>query len=342
MYYDGTKLLSLMDINGVKPELYICTSNRTGGKTTYFNRLSINRFLKSGDKFIILKRFKEDLDGCAEEYFKDIGTLFFKNNDFKSIKRCKGLYYDLYLDDKHCGYCLALNSADKIKRKSHLFSDAMAIYFDEFQSETNHYCTNEVDKFQSIHTSVARGQGKQVRYVPVYLIGNPITLLNPYYVALDITNRLNENTHFLKGDGFVMEQGFVQSASDAQKESGFNRAFSKTKYSAYNSQAVYLNDTKTFIETPKGQGKYVATIKYKSESYAIREYRELGILYVSNKIDPTFPLKISITTDDHDVNYVLLKSYDNFITLWRFFFDRGCFRFQNLQCKEAIIKCLSY
>ena len=30
-YYDGTKLLSLTDINGNRPEIYMCTTNRTGG-----------------------------------------------------------------------------------------------------------------------------------------------------------------------------------------------------------------------------------------------------------------------------------------------------------------------
>ena len=34
-YYDGTKLLSLQDINGNKPEIYMCTSNRSAGKTTF-------------------------------------------------------------------------------------------------------------------------------------------------------------------------------------------------------------------------------------------------------------------------------------------------------------------
>ena len=33
-FYDGTKLLSLMDTNGNKPEIYMCTTNRSGGKTT--------------------------------------------------------------------------------------------------------------------------------------------------------------------------------------------------------------------------------------------------------------------------------------------------------------------
>ena len=45
-YYDGTKLLSLKDINGNVPEIYICTTNRTGGKTTYFGRLVVISFFK--------------------------------------------------------------------------------------------------------------------------------------------------------------------------------------------------------------------------------------------------------------------------------------------------------
>ena len=42
-YYDGTKLLSMLDLNGNKPEIYMCTTNRTGGKTTYFARLCVNK-----------------------------------------------------------------------------------------------------------------------------------------------------------------------------------------------------------------------------------------------------------------------------------------------------------
>ena len=56
-YYDGTKLLSMKDLNGKTPELYLCTTNRTGGKTTYFGRLVVNRFIKHGKKFALLYRY---------------------------------------------------------------------------------------------------------------------------------------------------------------------------------------------------------------------------------------------------------------------------------------------
>ena len=56
-YYDGTKLLSMVDMNGNKPEIYITTTNRSAGKTTYFGRLAVRRFLRNKEKFILLYRF---------------------------------------------------------------------------------------------------------------------------------------------------------------------------------------------------------------------------------------------------------------------------------------------
>ena len=53
-YYDGTKLLSMKDINGKTPEIFMCTTNRTGGKTTYFGRLCVNRFKDKKEKFALI------------------------------------------------------------------------------------------------------------------------------------------------------------------------------------------------------------------------------------------------------------------------------------------------
>ena len=76
-YYDGTKLLSLKDINGDKPEIYICTTNRSGGKTTYFGRLCVNKWVQSGSKFCLVYRFNYELESIADKFFKDIKGLFF-------------------------------------------------------------------------------------------------------------------------------------------------------------------------------------------------------------------------------------------------------------------------
>ena len=341
-YYDGTKLLSMLDINGNKPEIYMCTTNRTGGKTTYFGRLCINRFLDKGEKFGLLYRYNYELDDIVEKFYKDLGSLFFPNYTMTSKRRASGTFQELFLNDKSCGYGLSLNNADQIKKYSHLFSDIQRMIFDEFQSETNHYCEHETKKFISVHTSIARGQGKQVRYVPVYMLSNAVSIINPYYVEMEISSRLKDDTKFLRGDGFVLEQGYIESASIEQKKSGFNRAFSKNSYTAYSSECVYLNDNKAFVEKPAGKSKYLCTLRYKGSDFALREYTESGLIYCDDKADSSFLTRISVTTDDHNINYVMLKRNDFFLSNLRYFFEHGCFRFKDMRCKEAVLSALSY
>ena len=349
-YYDGTKLLSMTDINGLKPEIYICTTNRTGGKTTYFGRLCLNRWKEKGEKFCLIYRFNYELDDVADKFFKDIGGLFFPDYTMRSERRAQGIYHELFmvrnsLDDNQgipCGYAVSLNSADQIKKYAHLFSDVERMLFDEFQSETNHYCADEITKFISVHTSIARGKSKQIRYVPVYMLANPVSIINPYYVEFGISERLRGDTKFLKGDGFVLEQGFVASASEAQKESGFNRAFSRNKYVAYSAENIYLNDNQAFVEKLSGKSHYLCTLRYNGTDYAIREYPEVGYVYCDDRPDNTFRTKISITTADHNINYVMLKRNEFFLTSLRYYFEHGSFRFKDLRCKEAVLKALSY
>ena len=341
-YYDGTKLLSMRDINGFKPEIYICVTNRTGGKTVFFNRLAVNKWHQKKGKFVLIYRYNYELDDVADKFYKDISALFFPGTYMFSKRKASGIYHELFIDKEPCGYAISLNQSDQIKKYAHLFSDANRMIFDEFQSETNHYCTDEVEKFISVHTSIARGHGEQVRYLPVYMLGNPVSIINPYYTELGISERLTAETKFLRGNGFVMEQGFVESASLAQKESGFNRAFAKNSYVAYASECVYLNDNTAFIEKPTGRSKYLVTLRYKGTDFAIREYGEAGIVYCDDKPDYTYPDRITVTTDDHAINYVMLKRNDIFLTNLRYYFERGCFRFKDLRCKEAVLKALSY
>lgn len=342
VYYDGTKLLSMKDLNGETPEIFICETNRTGGKTTYFGRLCVNAWKKRNEKFALLYRFNYELDDIADKFYKDISKLFFPGTNMTSKRRANGIFHELFINDVSCGYGLSLNSADQIKKYSHLFSDVDRMIFDEFQSETNHYCSDEVKKLLSIHTSIARGQGEQIRYVPVYMLGNPVSILNPYYIEMGISERLKDDTKFLRGDGFVMERGFIESASKAQLNSGFNRAFSRNSYVSYSAQNVYLNDNKAFVEKPTGNSRYLATLRYKGADFAIREFAESGIIYCDDKADYSFKTRITVTTDDHAINYVMLKRNDLFISNLRYYFEKGCFRFKDLRCKEAVLKALSY
>ena len=349
-YYDGTKLLSLKDINGNRPEIYIVCGNRSAGKTTYFSRMITKRYLNKGMKFCILYRFSKELKDVSDKFFNDISSLFFPDYAMFDLPRANGAFRELFIknktipDDKgsSCGFAVSLNSADEIKKYSHFFKDVTALYFDEFQSETNHYCSNEVNKLISIHVSMARGSGDLVRYLPVYMCSNSVSLLNPYFSAFDLHNRINAETKFIKGNGFVFEQTYNPEAANEQKKSGFMQAFNNNDYIKYSTDNVYLNDNLTFIEQMAGTNKYLLTIRFANKDYAIRQYINDGIIYCDDKVDETFKSKICVTTEDMNINYVMLKQNDIYINLLRTYFMKGCFRFKNLDCKNAVLSLLSY
>ena len=71
LFYNGSKLLSLMDLDGERPTFYMAMTNRSGGKSTWFYRLVMKRFLLHNKKFALLYRFKNELCGISAKFFKD-------------------------------------------------------------------------------------------------------------------------------------------------------------------------------------------------------------------------------------------------------------------------------
>lgn len=347
-YYDGTKLLSLTDLDGNRPEIYISTTNRSAGKTTFFGRWFIRKYLENKEKFGLIYRYNYELSDVPDKFFKELSLLFFPEWEMISKVKSKGIYTELFLKRKNsqellsCGYAISINNADQIKKLSHLFSDITRLLFDEFQSESKNYCANEIQKFQSIHTSIARGGGKQCRYLPVYMLSNFVTILNPYYTALSICDRLSEKTNYLRGHGWVLEQIFYSEVGNLQSESAFNRAFTGSDYAKFNTEKMYLSDSKSFVEPIKGNNRYICTIVYEGTEYAIREYPEQGIIYCDTHVDSSFTDRIAVTTSDHQINYVMLNHNDLLISVLRKYFEQGCFRFRSQACKNAVLQFIGY
>lgn len=354
-FYDGTELLSQKDIEGITPEIFMCQTNNSAGKTTWFTRWLIKKFKNTGELFMVLYRYDYELDDVEEQLFEPVHQLFFPKDtmttqkdvldkgDKKKGKKATG-YVRLFLNNQLCGFAVSLNAADMVKKKAYIFNTVSRMFMDEFQSETNKYLSDEFRKFWAIHKAVSRGGGLQSRYVPVYMCSNPITLLNPYFAHFNVASRLKTDTRFLKGRGWVLEQGHNESAAKALSESRFNIACSEgdEQYLAYSTQGVYLNDNLSFIEKLSGKSRYLLTITANGKQYGVRIYESLGYVYCDNTADPSYPITVALTTADHTASSLLIAKSNNIIKIMRQYFDSGLFRFKNLECKEIIFKLLSY
>lgn len=341
-YYDGNRIVNTLDLDKQKPAIVMIAGNRTAGKTFWVKKFLVKKFLKQGSKFIILQRFGYNLTGTADTFIKDLKQIVPEYADFDMTEKVvvKSSINSLYLNGEHCGFCISLNNADSIKKNSTLFVDVDYIFLDEFQSETGKYCPNEIDKFISIYTSVARGKGEQSRYVMALLCSNNVSLLNPYYYSLGVASRIQKDTKILRGHGWVLELVFNENARQAMVQSGIGRAFANSDYIKYSSENVYLNDSDTFIEKPTGDCRLLCVIDWENETYGIWQFN--NFMYVSRKYDPNFRTRIALDVKSHNKNTVLLKQHNLLYCLFKEYFNCGLFRFQNLRCKEMLFFLIGY
>lgn len=337
-FYNGNKLLSLMDSNGKPPELLFCCGNRTAGKTFFFKRFMLRRFVKHGEKFVVFVRFIDDIANCANGFFADIGPIAFPGHTMTQTSILHGKAAMLYFDKKPCGYVIALNDPERIKRNSALFADAERGFLDEFQSEIGKYVSDEMTKFNSIRISIARGgaKGTHTRYFPVYLCSNNVTVFNPYFDYFRIGRRLTNRTKFLRGDGWVLEQTFNVEASEAIKDKFGSMSERELMYAASNQ---YLLDNNRFVEKLPGQKRPVFVVDYNGKKYAMWSAERM--FYFSEKLPDGCSMNLSFSVNDHDTGNTLTPQSSSLVKILRRAYMANSVRFQNQECKHVFMDCMT-
>jgi hypothetical protein len=340
-YYDGSKILSMTDLDKLEPSIYMISSNRSAGKTTYYLNKAMKHFKETGRKTILLYRYQYELNS-SHEIFADVMRMNPEyGQEMQSVAMAKGMFYELFLDHESFGYSLSMNNPDSLKKYSPIFTEVDYIIFDEFQPESGKYLPNELKKFQSILLSIARGGGAQSRSVKVFMLSNYVSIMNPYYIQFGIHKRIKADTKFMRGNGWVAEFCYNESASNAIRQNGIARAFIGDGYLTSAMKKEYLFNVDTFISNPSGKNKYLFTIIHDGVNYGVRDCFESGVMYVSKKYDPSCSNVVAFKASDHNQNTTMLTHYSY---LWKNIkdaFNNGYLRFDDIQSKNAIFDILA-
>lgn len=308
-FYDNTKLLEATDANGVKPEVYfVCSRGRSAGKTYQFSKTLWEHYEKTGDKFIILTRHIQDLQGGSIAYGVMKGFLDYARPGVTLSEKTgmRGVFNNVFAHigtgdeavTEHVGYVIPLAADSKIKNVSSMFVDAWAMFMDEFQPmRSNEFLTDEVQRLDTIHTSVARGGGQSIRYVPVFMCSNAINIFNPYFVACGIVKNIQSNTRIYRGDGFIYERCMVKGLDEKRAETGFARTF-KTAENTVEDDNSWLADSGSCVEQPNGWGRAfcIGNLMRGNEMFGVKYYEQVGLYYVDRKPQkvgaPTYALTL--------------------------------------------------
>lgn len=341
-YYDGYKLLHKKDLDNQTPEIFICTGNRAAGKSYYFKRFLVDNFVKDNNKkFMVLFRKRDEMGDALEAFMEDIKTdkCFTRllQFDYECKSEMSGAYQVWYLNGCEMAFATYMNAAEKIKRSAARFIDVEWMFFDEVQSEVYAYVENEVSKFISIHTSVARGKGKQSRYLPVILVGNSASMANPYFLTLGISERYIPEAKFIRGEGWVAEFTQNKAAEEALKESRFNKAFRNNKYIQYATENSFLLDFTNFVEKMSlKDAVFVYHFIVEEKHIGCWFLNDQNMFYFCAKYDPS-EKAIALLKEDHSKETLYhVMSIDRL----RQHFDRGFVRFETLEISNIIIERL--
>lgn len=332
-FYIGNKLLSLRDLNGNKPEIFMCCGNRTAGKTFFFKRWFVKRALEKHERFVVFVRQVEAIKDAYMGFWADIGPIVWPNKQMTQRPLLHGKAGLLSIDGVPVGYVVSLNDPDTIKRNSSLFADAQRGFFDEFQSESGKYLAKEFQKFNSVRLSIARGgaQGTHSRYFPVYMCSNMVTEFNPYFEALKCLP--SKRDKFLRGDGWVLEQTFNVKAAEAIKKNFKTLSDKELQYATRNE---YLLDTNTFVDKVPGTKTCACMIRYEGKRYGIWQTQQ-GFYYVSSKLWAETPFVFALDNDSHNTDSIYITKSMPVAKALRKAYDMGNMRFENQGSKNAFV-----
>jgi hypothetical protein len=327
MYYNLSKVLSYNAF------LNFLIGERGVGKTYSVTKFCINQFKKKGYQFAYIRRYKTELKKAVPKFFDSM----IKNKEFPNDTLYnKGDTF--YCNDKICGYSMTLTTAQNLKGDN--FPDVKYIIFDEFIIENgqHHYLQDEVTNFLGLLETIAR-----TRDVNVFMLGNAVSLVNPYFLFFDISIPYNSDIKTYK-DGLILVQMMKnEEYRQFKKQTKFGQLVAGTSYEDYAINNKFFNDNKDFIEKKTGNARCTFSFRYKENIYGVWLDFSIGKVYVSNNYNPNGIL-FACTKEDMTPNTMMLsiaKTYNS----WKIFiknYKLGNVYYESLKIKLAVQDILKY
>lgn len=165
------------------------------GKTYGATKFVVNQFLKKGEQFAYIRRYKPELKKAVPNFFDAVNS----NNEFNHHLCTKGDKF--YCDGEICGHAMTLATAQDLKSTN--FSKVKTIIFDEFiieDGQKKYYLKNEVFVFLNLIETISR-----LRDVRIFMLANSASSTNPYFLYFDLELPYNNDIKTFK-DGTILLQ----------------------------------------------------------------------------------------------------------------------------------------
>lgn len=347
-FYDWNKALSY------DADVTMVIGARGVGKTYGLRCQCVRDFLKDKSAFVEIVRYKSELQGVSSDYFSRIGT----NNEFEG--------YVFKTDTKHAyiaraceegsgskpkweiiGYFVALSQAQQIKKRT--FDRVKRLIFDEAVLDKNdryhHYLPNEFVTLANIVDTASRERADVDGVKPhLYLLGNALDILNPYFVTYKIGTKPKEGFSWHANKTMLLH--YMKDSEYAQAkmtDTVAGRMLGATPDGLIAARNEFVRQSSDFVAQKPNRAKFAFGIVHDGNDFGIWLDATEGYYYVTNKIPKNTNGKpvFALTASDNKVNYIAARKAERALKGFTELYYLGIVRYQSAVIREKFIDALA-
>lgn len=325
MYYQLNKILNFNCIYN------FIIGHRGVGKTYAGKCYCLRRYIKHGEQFVWVRRYKSELSEAKSEFMTDIQDKF-KDHEIKIDGN------RIIVDKKVAGYFIPLSVASKFKSKP--FPKVRTIVFDEFvvTKSTYKYLQSEAVIFDELYNTIDRYKD----VTKAFFIGNAISFVNPYFVDLGIV-KTNKQFTFDKTRQAVVEHFKSQEFIDNAKATRFGKLKAGTAYESYAIENNYLEDNENFIAKRPPKTTYLCCIVFEGKKLGFWLENKSGKVFVCEDYDKSSRRIFTLLCEDHSPNMIMIRRLKlGYIRDLRHVYEQGKMFFDSQTLKKAFEKLEMY
>ena len=303
----------------------------------------VNKFLKTGEQFIYIRRYKTELDTALATFWNDLqDNGYFE--DYRLEVRKSKMLTEFKCNGKVCGYAVPLSTANILK--STAFPKVSTIVFDEFlldNAGTYRYLKNEVTLALDVYETVFR-----LRTGKMIFLGNALNVhASPYFAYWDLELPDNGKEFRTFKDGAIVVN-YIRNLAyrEAKKKSRFGKLIDGTEYGKYAIENQVLRENNSFIEKKPANSTFYGSLIINGFVIGIWNGRN-GYLYLSEKYDPNSKQKFALDYNDHTEQTVYTTVRENmYMHMCVRGYKQGWLKFESQKIKAIMTpvlnKCISF
>lgn len=280
----------IMPLKKLNCDINLIYGEKSNGKSYQAkNIIALDDYLKYGHRFILLRRWREDVTNMwVERYFADVDVKRLTKGKYEIITAYKKEIYLANVDKDNkvkrgekIGYVMSLSTEQHMSSGS--FLDVHNIIFEEFMERGGTYLfghagssNSEPARLLTFYNTVDRKQGR----VKLWLIGNTISRVCPYLTEWNLQSTLREMKQGdikvieIPNDNNVVKIGIEYCKSSGGKQMSFGSVSSMIEKGSWQADIQ--------PKLPKSLKEYDASLKI---GFQYKGFRFVGMLLTDKITD---------------------------------------------------------